>query len=65
MFALHIKEEFIKNINAIIEFIDSKIKEKLTYLPDVVTGGFYNMTVTIDYVKLKNKVLTIKSESEK
>jgi ubiquitin-protein ligase len=65
LFALHIRDNFTKNVDTIIEFIDTKIKENQNCLNDVLIGGFYNMTVKIDYTNLKKKVLKIKSELEK
>jgi len=40
LFALHIRDNFTKNVDTIIEFIDTKIKENQNCLNDVLIGGF-------------------------
>jgi ubiquitin-protein ligase len=58
-----IKENFLKNYDKLLEFIESKIKEYPNNNSDnVINGGFYNMSVKMDYIKLKKRILQIKSE---
>lgn len=54
-----IKENFIKNYDKIFSFCESKNNE-FTNKP-VVTTGFYNMKVKIDYEKVIEKLKEIKS----
>jgi ubiquitin-protein ligase len=49
-----IKENFTKNYDTLIKFIDDKIAN---ITPQVVTGGYYNMSVVVDYVELKKKLM--------
>lgn len=57
-----VKEHFFKNIDKILEFIDLKIDEYLNSECLTIRGGFYNMTVKLDYVKLKTRLLKIKKD---
>ena len=52
-----VQENFQKNNDDLIKFIDKKIKESP---PKVIKGGFYSMTVNVDYNKLKKKFMAIK-----
>jgi len=58
------KENFIKNKGDILAFIDEKIKENKNNSFKIINGGFYNMSVNIDYKKLKNKVNEINHSIE-
>jgi ubiquitin-protein ligase len=55
-----IKENFIKNYDGLIKFIDEKINANKSKETNIVSGGFYRMTVNIDYVKLKAKIMALK-----
>jgi ubiquitin-conjugating enzyme E2 Z len=59
-------ELFLKNVDKILEFIEMKIKDGLVGNKDnTINGGFYNMSVKLDYVKLKKRVIGIKNNIEK
>ena len=49
-----IKENFTKNYDTLMKFIDDKIAN---VTPQLVTGGYYNMSVDVDYVELKKKIM--------
>lgn len=51
-----IKENFQKNRDSLIKIVDEKITN---VRPQIVTGGYYNMSVDVDYVKLKDKLMKI------
>jgi ubiquitin-protein ligase len=51
-----IKENFQKNRDDLMKIIDEKIQN---ITPHLIKGGYYNMSVNIDYVKLKEKILKI------
>jgi len=51
-----VRENFQKNYEALINFIDEKTQETPSR---VIKGGFYNMTVNVDYIKLKEKLIAI------
>jgi len=53
------KDNFIKNKDAIVAFIDEKIKENKNNIDNRINGGFYNMSVNVDYKKLKNKLISV------
>ena len=55
-----LKEKFIENFEKLNEFIDNKIKENGDNQLNVITGGYYNMTVKVDYCDLKKKLLSCK-----
>jgi ubiquitin-conjugating enzyme E2 Z len=58
-------DNFLKNVDKILEFIEMKIKDRLGNTSDnIINGGFYNMSVKLDYFKLKKKVLQIKKGLE-
>jgi hypothetical protein len=46
----------------LIKFVDEKINENKGKQTCVINGGFYNMNVNADYVKLKKKILAIKNQ---
>jgi ubiquitin-conjugating enzyme E2 Z len=56
-----VEENFQKNYDELIKFIDKKIERNKENSSCVINGGFYNMRVVIDYVKLKEKIMTIKN----
>jgi ubiquitin-protein ligase len=56
-----VKENFQKNYDALLKFIDEKIIETKDKQNNIIKGGFYNMTVTINYSKLKERVVLLKS----
>jgi ubiquitin-conjugating enzyme E2 Z len=60
-----INDNFIKNADKILEFINGKILENCKNVPINIQGGFYNMSVKIDYVNLKKRVLQIKKYLKK
>jgi ubiquitin-protein ligase len=60
LFYGNIKENFIKNYDGLIKFIDEKININKDKQNCVINGGFYNMSVNADYVKLKKKIMTLK-----
>jgi hypothetical protein len=60
LFYGNIKENFIKNYDGLIKFIDEKIEANKNKQTTIVSGGFYRMTVNIDYIKLKNKIMALK-----
>jgi ubiquitin-conjugating enzyme E2 Z len=51
-----IKENFQKNRDNLIKILDEKIQNTT---PHLIKGGYYNMNVNVDYVKLKDKLLKI------
>jgi ubiquitin-protein ligase len=51
-----IKENFQKNRIILMKIIDEKIQNTTSHL---IKGGYYNMNVYIDYVKLKDKFMKI------
>lgn len=51
-----VRENYQKNRDDLIKIMDEKIKE---CHPKVIKGGFYNMTVNVDYIKLKEKFMNI------
>jgi ubiquitin-protein ligase len=55
-------ENFQKKYNDILKFIDTKIDENKDKVMTLIKGGFYNMTVTTDYPKLKEKVIKMYSK---
>jgi ubiquitin-protein ligase len=55
-------ENFQKNYEEIIKFLDKKIDETKNNETRLIKGGFYNMTVTLDYPKLKEKINTLYSK---
>ena len=55
-------ENFQKNYEEIIKFLDKKIDETKNNESKIIKGGFYNMTVTLDYPKLKEKITTLYSK---
>jgi ubiquitin-protein ligase len=57
-----VEEAFQKNYDDLIKFIDKKIERNKENPLYVINGGFYNMRVSIDYVKLKEKIMTIKNK---
>ncbi len=57
-FISDIVKYFIKNKDAIFNFIDNKIKEHNNN-SILINGGYYSMSVNIDYNKLKIKILSI------
>jgi hypothetical protein len=59
LFYQNIKENFIKNYDGLIKFIDKKIEATKNKETTIVSGGFYNMTVNVDYVKLKAKITAL------
>jgi ubiquitin-protein ligase len=63
LFYQNIKENFVKNYDGLIKFIDEKIEANKNKETTIVSGGFYNMTVNIDYVKLKKKIMTVKNNT--
>jgi ubiquitin-conjugating enzyme E2 Z len=55
-----INENYKKNFEKIVEFINKKIDENdCKTSPNIIKGGFYNMNVNVDYSKLKEKILQI------
>jgi ubiquitin-protein ligase len=58
-FTENIKENFLKNKDKLLNFIETKIQENKNNSPKVLSGGFYNMTVKLDYPKLKEQILQI------
>lgn len=60
-----VEENFQKNYDDLIKFINIKIEENKDKQSNVVTGGFYNMNVNIDYVKLKEKIAAIREKNNK
>jgi ubiquitin-protein ligase len=62
LFYHNVEENFQKNYDDLIKFIDKKLDENNGDQSCVIRGGFYNMTVSIDYVKLKEKIMAIKSK---
>jgi hypothetical protein len=60
LFYHNVKENFIKNYDGLIKFIDEKIKINKDNKNCVIIGGFYNMSVNVDYVKLKEKLMAVK-----
>ena len=60
-------ELFLKNVDKILEFIEIKIKDGIVgnTKDNTINGGFYNMSVKLDYVKLKKRVNGIKNNIEK
>jgi ubiquitin-protein ligase len=51
-----VKENFHKNYETLMNFINKKIQENTSR---VIKGGFYQMNVNIDYIKLKEKLIAI------
>jgi ubiquitin-protein ligase len=64
LFYHNVEENFQKNYDGLIKFIDKKIDENKDDQSCVIRGGFYNMTVPINYVKLKEKIMAIKSKNK-
>ena len=64
-FEIDMKENFSKNIDKLLQFINSQILENCNNVPINIRGGFYNMSVKIDYVNLKKRILQIKRDLEK
>ena len=60
-----VEENFQKNYEQLIIFIDKKIQQNKDNPIYVIHGGFYNMRVAIDYVKLKEKLMIIKKKTIK
>jgi ubiquitin-protein ligase len=60
LFYENIKENFIKNYDGLIKFIDEKIEANKNKNSCIITGGFYNMSVNVDYIKLKEKIMAVK-----
>jgi hypothetical protein len=60
-----VEENFQKNYDDLVKFIDTKIQENKDKQSNVITGGFYNMNVNLDYVKLKEKILAIREKNNK
>jgi hypothetical protein len=60
-----VEENFQKNYHDLIKFIDLKIEENKDKQSQVIMGGFYNMNVNIDYVKLKEKFIYIREKKQK
>jgi hypothetical protein len=58
-------ENFQKKYDDLIKFIDIKIDENKDKETTLIKGGFYNMTVSLDYPKLKEKIVTVYSNSNK
>jgi ubiquitin-protein ligase len=56
-----VKENFQKNYDGLLKFIDEKINETKDKENNIIKGGFYNMTVTINYPKLKERVVLLNS----
>lgn len=56
-----VKENFQKNYDTLLKFIDEKINETKDKQNNIIKGGFYNMTVTINYPKLKERVVLLNS----
>jgi len=56
-----ILENFQKKYDDILKFIDTKIHENKDKVITFTKSGFYNMTVTIDYPKLKEKITSLYS----
>ena len=53
-------ENFKKNYENVVEFINKKIDENnCKSNANIIKGGFYNMNVNIDYSKLKDKFMQI------
>lgn len=50
-----IKENFEKNYNKIVEFVENKLNGRFKE-PTKITTSFYSMTVEIDYSKVLNKL---------
>jgi ubiquitin-protein ligase len=59
-----VHENFQKNYDDFVKFIDTKIKENNDKQSNVIIGGFYNMNVKADYVKLKEKIMAINSKNK-
>jgi len=59
-----VEENFQKNYGDLVKFIDTKIQENKDKQSNVITGGFYNMNVNLDYVKLKEKILAIREKTK-
>jgi ubiquitin-protein ligase len=55
-----VKENFEKNYDNIIKIIDRKIDENKHNPSHTIVGGFYNMKVCLDYVKLKERIICLK-----
>jgi ubiquitin-protein ligase len=58
-------EKFQKNYDDLIKFIDTRIEQNKDNQECVIKGGFYNMNVNIDYVKLKKKIMSIRQDGKK
>jgi hypothetical protein len=52
-------ENFKKNYQELIKFLDKKIDETKNNESKLIKGGFYNMTVTLDYPLLKQKIVIL------
>lgn len=57
LFENEMKENFNKNFDAIIQFIDKKIEIKAD--EHFRSRGYYNMTLDINYNKLKKKIILL------
>jgi len=64
-FEIDMKENFSKNIDKLLQFINGKILENCKNVPINIQGGFYNMSVKIDYVNLKKRILQIERDLKK
>jgi ubiquitin-protein ligase len=65
MFYHIVEENFQKNYIELVKFIDNKIDENKNNETRVINGGFYNMNINADYVKLKEKIIDVKDKTIK
>ena len=52
---------FLKNYNDILQFIENKIEKTSSETNNIVSVGFYNLIVVLDYQSLKDKFIECKS----
>jgi ubiquitin-protein ligase len=65
LFYQNVKENFEKNYDGLIKFIDEKIEANKNKDSCIIIGGFYNMSVNADYVKLKEKIKALQPNQPK
>jgi len=61
IFYTYVKENFLKNYDAFLEFIDKEISSEVFKEKPVFHTSYYTMNVLIDYELLRNKIVDCKN----
>jgi len=61
IFYTYVKENFLKNYEKLLEFVDKQISSEIFKEKPVFHTNYYTMNVIIDYELLRNKLIECKN----